>query len=265
MKTSLLLPLILLPIMAASACRTALRAEPDSNVVSVDVRLVGLADSDKSRTDLVYTLTQCGAGSANGSKNPDQVATFLTKGVRKGDRCDVRVTSSKVDNTVEDWFDEPGLMYEARHALIVSSEGKLKALAVLQQLYTIPPPPSPPSAPTAWRLYAEVRSQKPLLELCTCSIGCTPALFNNVSKLETSGDKKSGVCLFANVVKPDLNRVECLQMIVQCGSDLYKGAWPAGNFIDGSRANDARLSALQLETAVPEDISDANIDIYVPH
>ena len=49
--------MLVLPVMAASACRTALRAGPDSNVVSVDVRLVGLADSNKSRTDLAC----CGA------------------------------------------------------------------------------------------------------------------------------------------------------------------------------------------------------------
>jgi hypothetical protein len=259
-----LMSLLALSAVIASSCRTALRAGTDSDVVTVEIRVIGLQDSDRLRTDLIYTLSQCGLGSTRGSKNEDQIVTFLAKGVRKDDRCDVRVTTSKVDQPAQDWFDEPGLMYEARKALIVSSEGKLKSLAVLQQLYNTPPPSPTPTNPSAWRLYTMVNAPKPLLDLCTCSIGCSPSLANTVAKLDTAPDKKSGTCMFANVIDPNLNRTECTAMIVQCGTDLYKGRWPAGSVVDGTGAKDARLPDLQLETAAPEDISDASIDIYVP-
>jgi len=264
MTLTRLISFVLLPVIVTSACRTALRAGTDADAVAVEIRLIGMQDADKLREDLVYTLSQCGSGSANGTKNNDQIVTFMAKGVRKDDRCDVRVTASKIDSTVQDWFDKPGLMYEAQNTQIVSAEGKLKSLAVLQQLYNVPPPPSGPSLPTAWRLFTSMSAPKPLLDLCTCSIGCTPSLGNNVAKLDTTADKKSGTCMFANVIDPNMTRFECTEMIVQCGSDLYKGAWPAGSFVDGKASKDARLPDLKLQPASPEDIINANIDIYVP-
>lgn len=249
-----------------ASCRTGLRPQTNpGDPVSVDIKVIGMKDTDRSRAELVYTLSGCGAGNTSGTKNADGVVTFQTQNVRKDDRCDLKVLTDKADFNVASWFSDQGLMYDARRIPITSDQGKLTGVAFVQQLYSTPPSNQgiPPS--TIWQLGMGIKSPKAFTDLCTCTLGCQPSLANNVSKLEVATDPKIGACSFANVIKADLSRIECRKLIVQCGSDFYVGTWPAGTLVDGSQAKPQLLPDVTIEAGVPEEVSDTTIEVVVPN
>jgi hypothetical protein len=247
-------------------CRTTLK--PITNTVdsvNIDMQVVGLRPADQARSELVYTLTACGLGSANGIKNESNVVAFQAQGVKKDDLCDLRVEAGKTDVGVANWNSEPGLMYIAQNVKINSSEGKLSGIAFVQQKYISPPtiPNSETPAPAAmvWKLRVNVASSNPIAN-CTCTIQCSPALMNNVAMLEP-GQGKS-YCEFANLVSPESKNTSCRNISVQCGSDFYLGSWSNGASTDGSIAGAVSLPDVSLVKGTPDATSDASIEVVIP-
>jgi hypothetical protein len=249
-------------------CRTTLKPITNTvDTVNVDMQIVGLRPADQARSELVYTLTACGLGSANGVKNESNVVAFQAQGVKKDDVCDVRVEAGKTDVGVANWNSEPGLMYIAQKVKISSSEGKLSGLAFVQQKYISPPtiPNSETPAPAAmvWKLRVTVASPTPIAN-CTCTIQCSPALMNNVAMLEPGEAVGKGSCEFANLVSPDSKNTSCRNIGVQCGSDFYLGSWASGAPTDGSIAGAVSLPDVSLIKGTPDATSDATIEVVIP-
>jgi hypothetical protein len=253
-------------IIANSGCRSGLRPQASAgDPVSIEMRLVGLKDSDRERSELIYTLSGCGAGSTNGKKSSENLVKFETQNVRKDDRCDLRIQTTKNDTGVANWFAEDGLMYEARRIAITSNEGRLQGVAMVQQLYATPPTITGTPPASIWKLSTSIKAPKALPELCTCSISCQPSLTNNVAKLDLTSDKAIGTCEFANIIRAGLQKIECSKMMVQCGAEFFVGTWPAGTVVDGSQPNNANLPTLMMQAGVPEETSDTTIEVVVPH
>lgn len=263
---NIIAPVVAVALLGTTACRSGLRPQASAgDPVSVEMRVVGLKDVDRGRNELVYTLSGCGDGKASGTKGADNVVKFQTMNVRKEDRCDLRVQSDKADIGVASWFAEEGLMYEARRIPITSSEGKLTGVAIVQQLYATPPTISGAPPATIWKLMAPVKGPKAFVDLCTCTIGCLPSPQNNVSKLDITTDKSSGLCQFANVIKPELTKIDCSKIMVQCGGEFFVGAYPAGTTTNGSQAKENTLPEIKLQAGVPEELSDTTIEVVVPN
>ena len=261
--------LSLLCAVLPTSCRTALR--PITNTAdpaAIEMRIVGLRESDRARPELVYSLTGCGSSNATGEKNAENLVQFQTVGVRKDDKCDVKVQTGKSDVGVANWFAEEGLMYEARRVSITSTEGKLSGLAIVQQMYQNPPltpqTTTPAPAPSVWKVNASMKAPKAFVGICTCTISCTPSLLNNVAMLDASDDKSSGTCQFANLTEPTLKGTTCTRMTVQCGVDFYVAGLPTGTMLDGSLAQESSLPTLMMAQGVPEATSDATIEVVIP-
>jgi hypothetical protein len=250
----------------ATGCRTGLRPQTNpGDPVSVEIKIIGMKEADRSRTELVYTLAGCGGGNTSGTKDADNKVSFQTQNVRKDDRCDLKVLTDKADIGVASWFSDQGLMYDARRVPITSDQGKLSGVAFVQQLYATPPTIQGLPSSTIWQLGVGVKGPKAFSDICTCSIGCQPSLVNNVSKLDVSADPKVGVCSFANVIKADSNRIECRKLVIQCGADFYVGNWSSGTFIDGSQAKSQLLPDVTVQAGIPEEVSDTTIEVVIPN
>ena len=261
LRETLLPGMLTLATVLTLSCRTTMRPQTEtSEPVIVKLRIVGLAETDRSRSDLVYTLTGCGSGNTSGTKDADNMVRFETQGVRKDDRCDIRVLSGKSDIGVANWFAEEGLMYEARRVTIAVSDGTLTGLAVMQRLYAA----APVNGPALWKLNAAVKGPKAFIDLCTCSITCAPQTPNNVAKLDIKADTSTGTCEFVNVTGAQLSNTTCSKLSVQCGQDFYIGAWTTGNTVDGSVAKISKLPDIALVNGVPETTSDTTIEVVVP-
>jgi hypothetical protein len=251
--------------IALAACRTGLRPQAVSgDPVAVDIHVVGMSDADWNRPELVYTLTGCGNENTSGTKTEGKMLNFMTQNVRKDDRCDLQIMGNKNDASVGSWFEADGLMYNARRIIISSDQGKLSGRAFVQQLYA--KPSTDPTKPqvTAWQLATTLKGPKAFSGICTCLIGCLPALPNNVAKLEIGTLPTSGSCAFANVIKSDASRIECSKMTVQCGTDFFVGQWPAGSVVDGSATKSQSLPELAMTQGIPEAISDTTIEVVLP-
>lgn len=252
-------------IMATTACRSGLRTQAnEGDPITVEMKVISLQDADRGRSDLVYTMSGCGSGSTNGVKSGDAIVNFQTQNVRKDDTCDVRINAPKSDDNVANWFSEPGLLYEARRVPIRSEEGKLLGTAKMQQLYSNSPRISDSSQKNLWSLSVGLKAPKALTGLCTCKLYCQPSIPNYVSMLESTTDKTIGICEFTNKIEPQFSKIECSKLEVQCGSEFYVGSWPAGTSVDGSQSANVKLPDLKLEVGVPEETSDATIEVVVP-
>lgn len=254
--------------LSAFGCRTTLKPITNTvDTVNVDMQIIGLRPADQARSELVYTLTACGLGSANGIKEEANLVAFQAQGVKKDDLCDVRVEAGKTDVGVANWNSEPGLMYIAQKVKISSTEGKLSGLAFVQQKYVSPPtiPNSETPAPAAmvWKLRVNVASTNPIGN-CTCTIQCSPSLINNVAMLEPGQAAGKGYCEFANLVNPEAKSTSCRNIGVQCGNDFYLGSWPSGASTDGSFAGAVALPEVSLIKGTPDATSDATIEVVIP-
>lgn len=249
-------------------CRTTLKPITDtSEAVPIEMQVIGLRSVDQERSELVYTMANCGTSNVNGIKGSGSVVVFQAQGVKKDDFCDVRVESGKTDIGVANWREEPGLMYIASRVKIGSSEGKLYGLAFVQQKYVSTPvlPNSTTPAPTAmvWKLQVDVTAPTAISN-CTCSIICAPSLTNNVAMLEPAGSDTKGSCSFANLINSEAKAITCKTVNVQCGSNFFLGAWVSPKTLDGSVPADVTLQPLTLTRGTPDATSDATIEVIVP-
>jgi len=261
MRKLFALSLLTTAILHLSACRTSLRAQTDGGeAVSVTFKLTGMNADDRSRSDLLYSLSGCGTGAASGTPNADQTITFETRGLRKGDQCDVLVKSGSASTSGIEWFGEPGLIYRGLQTPIQSVDGRLKGSAILQQMYTKAQPP----ASSLWKITATVKSPAPMTDVCTCLISTDPQIPNNVSKVETQPGGTQGQCVFVNTAAGAHANIECARLVVQCGTVVLRANWPAGTIASAVAGKDHKLPELTLEAGTPEDISDAVIDVYIP-
>jgi hypothetical protein len=250
---------------ALSSCRTGLRPQTNpGDPVGVEIKVVGMKDADLARSELVYTLSGCGAGNTSGTKGTENLVNFMTQNLRKDDRCDLKVLADKADVGVASWFSDPGLLYDARRIAINSDSGKLSGVAFVQQLYSTPPSIQGVPASTVWQLEVPVTGPKAFSGLCTCSISCQPSLANNVTKLDVQQVPNAGTCSFANVTKADAARTQCGKLMVQCGSEFFVGSWPNGAIFDGNLAKLQTAPALPIVAGVPEEISDTSIEVVIP-
>ena len=256
--------LIGVTLVVIMGCRTNLRPETSAgDLLSVDIRLTQMRDQDQSRADLMYTLSGCGAGSTSGSKGIDNIVQFQTQNLHKDDQCDVKIQSGNSSIGPAKWSAEDGLMYEARRVTIASNEGKLSGIAILQQMY-VPDIATTPGS-VIWKMSVGVLAPKPMIAPCTCKIACDPAIEANVANMDIDSSKTKGLCQFANFAKPELAKLSCVKMEVQCGSDFYIGSWPSAIPVDGSSAKVQTLPDLTLQSGTPEQTSNTTIEVVVPH
>jgi len=255
-------------VFASAGCRTTLKpVTSTADTIPIEMRIVGLREQDQARTELLYTLANCGTSNANGLKSDANLVVFQAQGVKKDDQCDVRVETGKTDVGVANWNDTPGLMYVASRVKIGSSEGKLYGVAFVQQKYVSPPTipntqtPAPPAM--VWKLKVELTPPK-ALENCTCTIHCSPSVMNNVAMFEPISGSAKGACEFANLVTAEAKNTTCKNISVQCGNDFYLASWPAGSSVDGSTAGDYSLPGVTLIHGTPEATSDATIEVIIP-
>jgi hypothetical protein len=244
-------------------CRTSLRPETSArDLLTVDIQLTNMRDQDQNRPELMYTLSGCGAGSTSGTRGEDNIVQFQTQNLRKGDQCAVKVQSDQASVGPATWSAEDGLMYEARKVTITSTGGKLSGIAFLQQMY-IPTLATTPGS-TIWTMNAGVIAPRAMAAPCTCAITCDPGISANVASADIDASKLKALCQFANFAKPELAKLSCLKIQVQCGNDFYVGSWPAAIPVDGSSAKVQTLPDLILQAGTPEQTSDATIEVVVP-
>jgi hypothetical protein len=251
-------------ISVMSGCRGSLRTQNSiGDLLSVDIHITNMRDQDQNRPELIYTLSGCGAGSTSGTRGDDSIVKFQTQNIHKDDQCDVKVQSGGASIGTAKWSAEDGLMYEARRVAITSKEGKLSGVAFLQQMY-IPDLGTTPGS-VIWKMSAGVIAPKAMVAPCTCKIICDPNIEANVAAADIDASKTKGLCQFSNFAKPELAKISCVKMEVQCGNDFYVGSWPSAIPVDGSSAKAQTLPDLTLQAGTPEQTSDTTIEVVVPH
>ncbi len=266
-RPHLLLPLLLLitPFMNGG-CRASLRTNPEAGSASpIVIRLLNLNSIDSRRSELLYTMSGCGAATASGTKlegTGHVEILFNSQNVRAGDFCEIKVQSSDQTSDLISWMDEPGTMYLTKKVKIALSSGKLAGLATLQQLYIIKNGPS--TADSLWKLKSTVKSPAPFAGVCTCSLTCKPTLPNTIAKLDIGSDNTAGTCLFTNLINDSLESTACSILSVQCGGDIYEGNWPAGTTVNGKISKDAELPLLTLVKIDMNQDVDSVIDVTLP-
>jgi hypothetical protein len=184
----------------------------------------GIQSEDRSRSDLIYEITGCGA-TAKGEKVDNQVVMFKSKDFRPDLTCALTIKNfALADDKSFHWAAEtgPGVLYQAKKLSIIQAvDGRLIATAVLQQLYSLANP-----AFTA-KLFIEFPAAEPGRPV-TGKLQCSPTFVANGTFEEGSGNL--GVLTFAGNLTKDSDEYQCKTVIVWVnGEAKYSGFLAAGN------------------------------------
>lgn len=224
-KSLLLSCLIVIPFLS---CRTGKRATSvDDDGPSATIRLAGLEDSDKARTDFVYELGECTGGWVGGSLATDGRVKFTAKGLKSNQTCSIRIRNPEVAGDARfKWVDgTAGTLYAASDILLKPDvDGTLIGTAALSKNFQL-------KSSNFFSLTIGVTFPDDIQEgkLYKSEISCTPQLHAVGILAKTT--PRQGSFLFEEPVSPDIEtKYTCQKMAVWIvDAPRYNGALGTAN------------------------------------
>lgn len=258
-RNSLAIAAGILACSLAAGCRTPRRAVTTEGLpAKLTVRLAGLDETDRSKTDWIYELSGC-TNTLNGKLEEDDQVVFTTVGLKRGlTSCEVRVRIINPAPSYTFAGPESGVLYLATGVEISQdADGALAAAAELQKLYGV-------TVSQDTRFVLKIPLVFPNAESGRLMSGlldqCDPS-FTASSVFEKTSDRGGTLSFTASV--PTLVAVQCktLRLDVDGIAQKYLGATTDPFKFTAKPGGEAELPSVTLALAAKDKASGKGVQV----
>lgn len=243
-------------------CKTNARTSvaPD-DPVSIAVTLYQVTESDIDTYKLNVQMGLC--ADSTGTKTQGTTYTFKVPSLANDTTCQIRLVGAKsTTSNVQFFSGKDGLYYKDDEVLIKrDANGGLKGDAYVQALFTQPVTTQPGT--TTYLVTAPITSKTPLVDICTCTLECSPQIKNDHAPLTKGSTASDGTCKYVNVTNPATPSVLCSKINLQCGEAFYAAVYNPAVTVDAKANKETTLPTIEVLPGVPTATGDVTIDVQI--